>query len=231
MEHRPAREAAQRGRLRGIAVVMVIGGIALVVGGGCRRVPDVLNNEAHRATRETAGDPLSPEQVALLEPGDFILRRGVGVMSRVIVGVLGGDEGFSHSGILYRDDQGQWMVVHSVSRTLAERDGVQEEPLHSFVRQSVSRSTAVVRLRASRETRDEMVAAALEVLASGAPFDTTFQLDNPAVYCSELLWRALPEDVRHGAALFHNPGGVLRFESFLDPRYFERIVDRRSPEG
>jgi hypothetical protein len=175
----------------------------------------------------TAGDPLSPEDVALLQPGDFILRRGDSLVSRLIVSVLGGEDGFSHSGILRRDGRGEWMVIHSVSRALADHDGVQEEPLRLFVRNSVPGSTAVVRLRASVEIREAVVKVAGDLLARGAPFDVGFQLDNGAVYCSELLWLALPEDIRYGTTVFHGPGKVIRFESFLDPHYFDLVVDRR----
>ncbi len=192
-----------------------------------------------------SGDPLLPAEIDRLEPGDFILRRGSSLVSSMIARVLGGDAGFSHCGVLIpaggsgfsgegesgdgESGKGEsWLVVHSVSRSLSGKDGLQAEGLEKFVRASVPESTAVVRLRLPEPERSLLVGQARERLRAGASFDYEFRLapDGP-LYCSELLWLLLPEEIRARAAVYQQPGNIIRFETFLDPRYFSVILDHR----
>lgn len=167
------------------------------------------------------------KEIRLLQPGDFILRRGTGLASLLIVNLLGGNTGISHSGVLYEDSNGEWFVIHSVSRALSDHNGLQAESLKVFATNSVPGSTVIVRVRASVEDREQIVRVAKDLLSQRVPFDPSFGLDNGAIYCSELLLLALPANIRQRTMVFQNPGNVIRFESFLDSRYFEIIVDKR----
>jgi len=174
------------------------------------------------------GDPISPEDGLLIQSGDFILRRGNGLLSSLIVQTLGDPHGFSHAGILYADEDGSWYVIHSVSRGLSEIDGVQRERLESFTRKSVLFSTAVVRARVRPEIRQEMVRRAQACLAEACPFDREFLLGGSAIYCTELLWRVLPPDIRENSMIYQGPAGVIRFESFFDADYYDVVFDYRT---
>lgn len=179
-------------------------------------------------TALSGGDILSVHDMRSLEPGDFILRRGNGLMSTLIIQALGGTTGLSHAGVLYTDDDG-FAVIHSVSRGLSPIDGVQCERLESFVKKSSTNSTVVVRVRASQDERKVLVEAAKTLLYQGGSFDREFKLGGTDIYCSELLWRILPDDLRDKSIQIDDVSGVIRFESFLDERYYERIVDKRIP--
>lgn len=174
-----------------------------------------------------SGDPISDPDRALLQNGDFILRRGNGLLSSLIVQSLGGPHGFSHAGVLFIDADGSIQVIHSIPRGLSDRDGVQRESLDAFTSKSISCSTSVVRLRSSLEEREKMASRARELLTQQIPFDREFQLGGQALYCSELLWMILPEDVRDKSMRYQEPSRVIRFESFLDPSYYDIILDCR----
>lgn len=174
------------------------------------------------------GDPVSSGDRAKFHNGDFILRRGNGFMSTLIIRTLGNPDGFSHAGILVRDDQDTWQVIHSVSRGLSAVDGVQQESLDSFERKSVHGSTVVVRVRCTATQRKDLVREAFTLLENACPFDRSFALGGSEIYCSELLWRVLPEEIRNASMIFEKPAGVIRFESFLDENYYDVVLDYRN---
>ncbi|KGE70944.1 YiiX/YebB-like N1pC/P60 family cysteine hydrolase [Spirochaeta lutea] len=180
--------------------------------------------ESSMATR---GDVLHAYELDAIQPGDIVLRRGGGLMSSLIVEVLGGREGFSHGGMLMPDETGGWQVVHSVSQSISPRDGVQAQSLEDFLAASIPGSTAVVRLKAPGEIRSAMAARALALESERLPFDYSFELGGGELYCTELLWAVLPEEIRSQTTEYHQPGQIIRFESFLNPDFFQIIIDRR----
>lgn len=183
-----------------------------------------------------AGDPLPAAVHERLRPGDIILRRGTSFVSTMIVEVLGDPPGFSHCGVLVPagPEEGGggsagWDVIHSVSRSLSDQDGVQREALETFVLNSVPGTTAVVRLRDGHAPIDsDLAARARNLLTQGHGFDNFFRLGTAGgVYCSELLWLILPPEVRTETMVFHEPGHIIRFESFLDEHFYEMVYEGR----
>lgn len=175
------------------------------------------------------GDPLPPDVLTRIQSGDIIMRRGTSFVSSMIVEILGDPPGFSHCGILVPAENEGWQVIHSVSRSLSDLDGVQIEALESFVRNSIPGSTTLVRLRSSFAPTDQSLAdRARTILAQGYGFDNLFRLGvENGVYCSELLWLILPSQVLAESLKFQEPGHIIRFESFLDDRFYEVIYDAR----
>jgi len=153
------------------------------------------------------GDPLSADELARLAPGDFILRRGNSLVSRLIVYSLGEPTGYSHCGILWPDPaSGTWQVIHSVSEALSGTDGLRREPLADFWRKSLPDSTTVVRYRADQATVAAMLETANRLLAAPPAFDNGFQLGGDSLYCSELLWL-----VRHPFRILPGSGLVRNY--------------------
>lgn len=180
--------------------------------------------------RSTRGDPLSAEELSLLQPGDIIMRRGDGPLSTVIVNVLGDSTGLSHSGVLVRASDREWHVIHSISSSISETglDGVQIEPLDRFVQQSVAGTTIVTRLRADADTRFAMEKKARHYLEEQVRFDTGFRPGTEnGLYCSELIARILPDSLREQEGVIVEHRGIIGFESFLQPHWFEVVVDLR----
>ncbi len=79
---------------------------------------------------------LTLEEKALLQQGDIIFRRGFGVISDAIVKYIPCDYPISHCGIIVKDSLGKFMVIHTVSNTLAAVDGMQQDNLDKFVKES-----------------------------------------------------------------------------------------------
>ena len=170
----------------------------------------------------------------LLKPGDIIMRHGYGFVSNTIVKTLGEDNSISHAGIIVKDKNGRLRVVHSVSQTISDFDGVQDVDLNTFVRDSRPNSIMVVRFLPSAgkpETIEGVSRRANFYLEQKIPFDYSFSLDDDSrFYCSEFIVRVLADIF--GDSLFDRlyPPGIsgldkLKFGIFLDSELFEIVIN------
>lgn len=179
-----------------------------------------------------SGYTLSPEEMSLLHDGDIILRHGYGFVSDLIVETLNDSSGISHCAILTRY-KGHWIVVHSVSSTLSDVDGVQWQDLATFIKQS--KKNSVVLLRYKHGINDSALAQigtrAKYYLDKKIPFDNAFDLfDSTSFYCSELLWKVF-KDIYH-IDIFESKYrpehyDYMKFDTFLDTTNFRIIFDHR----
>jgi len=175
---------------------------------------------------------LSKKEVSLLHDGDIILRHGYGFVSDMIVESLNDSSGLSHCAIL-TNYKGHWIVVHSVSSTLTDVDGVQWQDLNTFVNQSKKNSLVVTRYKNAKNDSDRarIGSRALYYLQRKLPFDNAFDLfDTTAIYCSELLWRVFKDDFH--VDIFESKYRAehydyMKFDTFLDTANFEVIIDHR----
>ncbi len=92
---------------------------------------------------------LSQEEIKQLKEGDIILRHGFGFVSNTIVKALGEDLPVSHVGMIVKNEKGEFAVIHSVSQTLSDHNGVQIQDLQNFVRDSQDSSIVIVRYKNS----------------------------------------------------------------------------------
>jgi hypothetical protein len=171
---------------------------------------------------------LTPEEIALLNDGDIILRRGPGMVSDMIIKVLNEDHNISHCGIVVGRPDGLW-VVHSVSNNVSDQDGMQADRLADFVEQSIPGSIVVTRFR-SENDNSGLSRRAVDLLRQKIPFDHHFDLaDTTSIYCSELLWRILRDE--YGVDVFQEAtdaeGKYFGFSNFFDPRWFQVILDHQ----
>ncbi|MBK8228251.1 MAG: hypothetical protein IPK70_13890 [Flavobacteriales bacterium] len=176
-----------------------------------------------------SGYLLSDAEMAELQPGDIILRRGHGLVSDLISSVLSEEYDVSHCGIVAEHDSALW-VIHSVSSSVSEADGMQSHRLQSFVGQSKPGSVIVTRLRTAAD-RSLIARRAKELLRRKVPFDHDFDLeDTTRIYCSELVWRIIRDD--YGIDVFDAPAvgdkaGRYRFMRLLDTARFEVILNHQ----
>lgn len=171
---------------------------------------------------------LDADEVALLQDGDLILRRGYGLVSGMIVDLLKEDRRLSHCGIVV-EHKGELWVVHAVSNNISETDGMQSHRLADFVRQSQPGSVVVCRLRTAGD-RSGISRRALEHLQAKVPFDHHFDLeDDRSFYCSELIWRVIRDefevDIYDG--LLDEEKSYYRFACFLRDDLFEVVLDHQ----
>jgi hypothetical protein len=159
-----------------------------------------------------------------LEDGDIVLRKGRSMISSIIAQTMDDAEGMSHCGIILRMEQ-QLVVIHSVSGSVSELDGIRKTPLSDFVAEADQHKVLFLRPKPSLD-RAVIRTKSMELLNQQVPFDHQFDhTDSAKLYCSELV-----RDVylAAGAQDFFTLGkkyGVsyLDFGTFLDSRNFSRL--------
>ena len=175
---------------------------------------------------------LSPKEISLLHDGDIILRHGYGFVSDMIEETLNDSSGLSHCAILTQY-KGHWILIHSISSTLSDIDGVQWQDLATFVNQSKKRSIVVMRYRHGKNDSDlaRIGTRAKYYLDKKIPFDNSFDLfDSTSFYCSELLWKVFKDE--YHVDIFESKYrpehyDYMKFDTFLDTANFEVIIDHR----
>jgi uncharacterized protein YycO len=175
---------------------------------------------------------LSPKEISLLHDGDIILRHGYGFVSDLIVETLNDSTGISHCAILTQY-KGHWIIVHSVSSTLSDVDGVQWQDLTTFVSQSKRNSIVVMRYKHAKNDSDRarIGEKAKYYLQKKILFDNAFDLfDSSKFYCSELLWKVFKDD--YNVDIFESKYrpehyDYMKFDTFLDTSNFNIIFDHR----
>ncbi|TVQ88521.1 MAG: hypothetical protein EA393_08645 [Bacteroidetes bacterium] len=177
---------------------------------------------------------LSDQEKALLKPGDIIMRRGYGFVSNTIVNTLREDLPVSHAGIIIKDSKERLRVIHSVSQTISDFDGVQEVDIDTFIRDSQPNTIVVVRYLDSIDNFRDMEKIShrtLHYLEQKIPFDYSFNLeDSTRFFCTEFIGRVYSDIF--GRGLFDKlfPAGLsgldkLKFGVFLQPELFEVIIN------
>lgn len=205
----------------GIAVMVTVG-----TGGGAAWYIERSEITAERTSQYR----LPREQRLLLRPGDIIMRRGYGMISRMISTRLEGAYPLSHCGVVI-ERQGRLYVVHTVSSNVSDFDGMQIQPLDDFVRQSKPNSIAVTRLNDSLDVAI-LIRESLRYLEAQVPFDHDFDLhDASTLYCSEMIWRSLNEGGGHDiyTGLYDREGAWYSFDAFFNPEYFTEVFNQHKP--
>ena len=182
--------------------------------------------------RYTRGEETSNQRYKekLLQEGDIILRRGYGFFSDIIAQRLNDDTfDVTHSGILYRKNN-QWWVIHSLSSDVSPIDGMQEQPLETFLKYSTPKKILIVRPKHITPTEGkEVVKKALYYLHQKIPFDHIGTIDDPsALYCSELIYQILDNDlhlISFPSEKKERKDTFYTMKTLYDPSFFEIIVN------
>jgi hypothetical protein len=124
-----------------------------------------------------------------LDDGDLVFRRGNDLISRLVLS-QGVSSRFSHVGVIVIH-QAHFFVVHSLPKGDTSADGVQIEPLSSFISSENASDVAFYRVKGiDKKSRVKIRRYILHQM--GKPFDEKFQLsDDNRIYCSELAVKAL----------------------------------------
>lgn len=174
-------------------------------------------------------DRLYLDEIQQLEEGDIIMRKGFGYISNKITQILDEPYSLSHCGIIVFSKNNKPIVIHSVSSTLSDIDGVQSCSIKKFCNESHHNSIVVARLKnTNAESRRSIALKAKEFLAAQTPFDNSFDMtDNTKLYCTELVWKALWEtqkiDIYPDKADFKKLG----FNAMMDSNYFDIIINHQ----
>jgi len=174
---------------------------------------------------------LSREEYALLKEGDIVMRRGHGFVSAVINELFQTGYNLSHCAII-AEENGIKTVIHTVSSELSGKDGVQQEPLEQFVKESVRGTFMAVRLKKKGLDATLPLRYIRNYLKQRVPFDDKFDLnDSTRLYCTELIYRAYlnayGEDLFTGRFQTDHPD-FLSLSVFLDTTLFQIIINHQA---
>ena len=113
---------------------------------------------------------------------------------------------FSHCGILHRAGN-QWVVIEAIGP-------VRETPLDAWIAQARDQHYAVFRLKAPYHAKIPSFIKAAQSY-EGLPYDIHYDLDDAAIYCSELVYkafrRAAGEELGHLQTL-----GELKWQPYVN---------------
>lgn len=142
---------------------------------------------------------LTPANLNSIREGDFILRRGFGFFSDYVANSLNPskDIDVTHAGVIVKRN-GDWCVIHALSSDVSDIDGVQLQPLDTFLSYSAPGKIIVVRTKNTDTVFGKKVAAQAEVyLKKHVPFDHSGIIDNDEkLFCTEMIWKILEKDLR-----------------------------------
>jgi len=181
------------------------------------------------------GYQLSSEEVEKIQDGDIIMRQGYGIVSSIILETLKEDIPLSHIGIIVENSEGEYDVIHSVSRMISDYDGIQIDNLKKFISHSRNNSVLITRYKnddGSKASGREISNRAKYYLDKKVPFDHSFDFqDTTSFFCSELVWRILIDKFDDDIYESYSKGSLrdrLKFEPFYDLNRFEIIVNHHN---
>jgi hypothetical protein len=176
---------------------------------------DELKNDYH----------LTAEEKELLQDGDIIFRHGFGIISDAIVKYVKSDYPVSHCGIIVRDSSGKLAVIHTVSNTLADIDGMQKDKLDVFIKGSHKNSIIVARYHYENDTlRKKISERANYYLSQQIPFDHHFDCeDTTAFFCTEFIRMVFKTSIE--VDLYEKATDCMSFSPLLNPNYFTIILN------
>lgn len=170
---------------------------------------------------------LTSQEISLLKNGDILLRHGYGMVSDMIVTTLHEDYDISHCAVLVKDSN-QFKLIHSVSQSLSDFDGVQSQSLNRFVSDSKENSLIVVRFKG--DSNEIIAKRAKYYLSMKIPFDNDFDIkDTAKFYCTELIWKTIKDayhiDIFADQMQEKDKKSHYKFNTLWDTTYFQIIIN------
>ncbi len=182
-----------------------------------------------RKEEQSSNYQLKNYEITTIKEGDIILRRGYGIISDMIAKLSKNSNILlSHCGVICKDSNQNWIVIHTVSNTLTETDGMQLDNLATFVKNSKDSSIIIVRYNNTTDSMTTLFCQqAFYYLHKNIPFDEHFDSnDSSKMYCTELI-RQLYLNVYHIDIYDQYPKDILRFSPFFDKKLFTVILSHQ----
>ncbi len=155
------------------------------------------------------------------EEGDILLRQGNSFISSMIVKAFPTAQGMSHCGILVRD-RGSWRIIHSISGSISDTDGIRIDNLTSFM--SKAHPGHVRHVKPTFQIDRKLLRhGAWHYLKQNAPFDHDFDLETRnRLYCSELIRAVYLDAGAEDVFVYKTIGGkkLVDLGSFFESQYW-----------
>lgn len=168
-------------------------------------------------------EAITKKEQALIRDGDFVLRKGFGLVSDFICAGLNEPISVTHCGLV-KFEEGKCYVIHAESSD--DADGMQKIPLRRFVLDSQPGTFMVTRLKAPQKKVDEVIDRVTYYLDKQVPFDHKFDSgDSTQMYCTEMIdhvfWHVFQKDYFPDKTF----DGGYKLNNFLNSERFEIIVN------
>ena len=186
----------------------------------------ILTSSAFRGRAFSFEPETQKEHIALLDStrfaeGDILLRQGNSFISTLIVQAFPSAEGMSHCGVLVRD-QGMWKIIHSISGSISDSDGIRIEELPSFI--SKAHLGNVRHIKPAFQIEPMLLASkARYYLKQESAFDHDFDLsERKRLYCSELIRAVYLDAGAEDVFIYKTLAGkkLVDLSSFFDALYW-----------
>lgn len=174
---------------------------------------------------------LTKAEIDSLHDGDIILRHGFGLVSDMIGKTMNEEYNISHCAIVCKPTPDSVYVIHSVSSSLSDFDGVQTCEINKFMQESKPNSVMVVRYK-TKICKDLSCISkkAHEYLKRQVAFDDDFDIkDHSRIYCSELPFLIFKEEFHHDIFNSEDPEKTTHklFKSFWDTTQFNIVINHQ----
>ena len=130
-----------------------------------------------------------------LQEGDFIFQHLPGPLTEMIAAVT--HSAYSHCGIVVKKI-GQWFVLEAIGP-------VKWTPINEWIARGVGENITIVRLKPQYQKSIPRIIQEAGRYA-GRPYDLQYEWDETAIYCSELIYRAVWKGAGLGLADFVSLG-------------------------
>ena len=174
---------------------------------------------------------LSKTEIDSLHDGDIILRHGYGIVSDMIGETMHEKYNVSHCAVVCKPSPDSIYIIHSVSSTLSDYDGVQTCGLNKFMQESKPNSIIVVRYKPKVSKDLSCISKrANDYLRKMVPFDDSFDIvDHSKIYCSELPFLIFKEEFNDDIFNSQDPEKDThkKFEAFWDTTRFSIIINHQ----
>ena len=172
-------------------------------------------------------DNLSSAELATLQEGDLLLRKGYGWVSDRIADYLEEEYPVTHCALVLRTGYEEPQVLHSLSNEKV--NGIFIEPLSNYLSESQAGSLVAIRIKGTAEERALVIREAKRLLAKKIPFDMAFNdADTTELYCAELMgyifYRVYGKDLLPEKSSAFGLKAI-RMRNFFNPIYFEVLFN------
>ncbi len=188
----------------------------------------VQNLGGAKTFRKAAIASINETEIAQLQHGDILLRRGYGAVSDFIADFLEETYPVTHCGFVLRYPNDEIYILHIISDL--DSNGVRTESLKTYVGHSQEHSLAAVRLKTSQANREAVLNEIYKLKAADMRFDMGFNdHESTEMYCAEMsrhvIQNILKKDVLPDRA--QKMGiDVTRMSNFFAPQHFEIIFNQ-----
>jgi len=176
-------------------------------------------------TEDYVRDVFTEEEIALLEEGDIIMRRGNGGISEYIAELLQEPYHVSHCGMILTEGYDEPHVIH----TLPDHEpNIHIVPVSEFIDGSVENSLIVSRPMGTPRQKTRAIKEAKNFMAKNVPFDIYFSNEPSRFYCSEYMFHVFL--LAYGYDILPTRRSILKYEiitmdNFINPDHFEVIIN------